>query len=266
MLTHHLTQGRILLLDLNLGWEQYLVWLKMFQKWTQMIYLARFFNWVWVYSNWILDEKRAPDVPALVYFEMLFWIHLITHRKFWKRPHLIAIEIFAGLFSRHNHCQAMVGLVDCLPSPHLPLHSYQLRIYARQEKLAGPFLVWSWVNIEAKLSTGIKRTLNPFDLVQGPQVQFRGSLTVKNTCRHQGGNLCVCGVLWWIFATKTELTIDTPTNVIENNKYFEISGTWNDARGVIPETSVRKKVKASKTWIVSNMCPLGFRKSTSASQ
>ena len=55
-----------------------------------------------------------------------------------------------------------------------------------------------------------------------------------------------------MFATKTELTIDTPTNVIENNKYFEISGTWNDARGVIPETSVRKNVSASKTSMVSN--------------
>lgn len=45
-----------------------------------------------------------------------------------------------------------------------------------------------------------------------------------------------------MFATKTELAIDMPTRLIEKRRYFDISGTWNEARGVMPDTSVRKKV------------------------
>lgn len=45
-----------------------------------------------------------------------------------------------------------------------------------------------------------------------------------------------------MLATKTELAIEMPTRVIENRRYFEISGTWNEARGVMPDTRVRKKV------------------------
>ena len=41
---------------------------------------------------------------------------------------------------------------------------------------------------------------------------------------------------------KTELAIEIPTRVIEKRRYFEISGTWNEARGVMPDTRVRKKV------------------------
>ena len=43
-------------------------------------------------------------------------------------------------------------------------------------------------------------------------------------------------------AIKTELAIEIPTRVIEKRRYFEISGTWNEARGVMPDTRVRKKV------------------------
>ena len=31
--------------------------------------------WVWVYSYWILNVKRAPEVSSLFYFEMLFRSH-----------------------------------------------------------------------------------------------------------------------------------------------------------------------------------------------
>ena len=46
---------------------------------------------------------------------------------------------------------------------------------------------------------------------------------------------------------KTELAIEIPTRVIEKRRYFEISGTWNEARGVMPDTRVRKKV--STFWV-----------------
>ena len=45
-----------------------------------------------------------------------------------------------------------------------------------------------------------------------------------------------------MLATKTELAIEIPTRIIEKRRYLEISGTWKEARGVIPETSVRKNV------------------------
>jgi len=54
-----------------------------------------------------------------------------------------------------------------------------------------------------------------------------------------------------MLATQTELTIEQATKVIEKSKYFEISGTWNEAVGVIPETKVKKKVRASRTEIDS---------------
>ena len=38
---------------------------------TKMTYLAPSLNWVWVYSYWILNVKRAPNMSSSFYFEML---------------------------------------------------------------------------------------------------------------------------------------------------------------------------------------------------
>ena len=38
---------------------------------TRMPYLAPSLHWVWVYSNWILNVKRAPERASLFYFEMI---------------------------------------------------------------------------------------------------------------------------------------------------------------------------------------------------
>ena len=53
-----------------------------------------------------------------------------------------------------------------------------------------------------------------------------------------------------MLATKTELAIEMPTRIIEKRRYLDISGTWKEARGVMPETSVRKKVSTKEHMLV----------------